>query len=131
VTGDGWAQTIKPVVTKHHEPCNELGAVARSTQCEKRSLKEVRELSEPTRPGTGDNSSSQAGAKSGIKPGSASSSSSIWNLLLLLPYVGLLWLPFYAKAEPQVGGFPFFYWYQFLWVFVTMVLIEVVYRRTR
>lgn len=88
-------------------------------------------MSEPTGPGAGNNPSSQAGAKNGIKPGGASSGGSIWYLLLLLPYVALLWLPFYAKAEPQVGGFPFFYWYQFLWVFVTMVLIEVVYRRTR
>lgn len=52
-------------------------------------------------------------------------------MLLLLPYIGLLWLPFYAKAEPRLWGFPFFYWYQFLWVFITMALIELVYRRTR
>jgi hypothetical protein len=54
-----------------------------------------------------------------------------WSFLLLLPYFGLLWMPLYAKAEPRLGGFPFFYWYQFLWVFITMVLIEFVYRRTR
>ncbi|MGA7683495.1 MAG: DUF3311 domain-containing protein [Terriglobales bacterium] len=54
-----------------------------------------------------------------------------WCFLLLLPYIGLLWLPFYAKAEPRLLGFPFFYWYQFAWVFVTMFLIDFVYRRTR
>jgi len=54
-----------------------------------------------------------------------------WFVLLLLPYIGLLWLPFYAKAEPRLLGFPFFYWYQFAWVLLTMFLIDFVYRRTR
>lgn len=82
--------------------------------------------------GPGVDSSRQTRAESGVKSGvAARSRNSRWYLLLLLPYVGLLWLPFYAKGEPQLWGFPFFYWYQFLWVFVTMLLIEVVYRRTR
>ena len=76
--------------------------------------------------------STVSSAKSGAKPGVASSSGNWrWNLLLLLPYIGLLWMPFYAKADPRLWGFPFFYWYQFLWVFLTMVLIEFVRRRTR
>jgi hypothetical protein len=54
-----------------------------------------------------------------------------WCFLLLLPYIGLLWLPFYAKAQPRLLGFPFFYWYQFAWVFLTMFLIDFVSRRTR
>jgi Protein of unknown function (DUF3311) len=76
--------------------------------------------------------SEPAGETGGSKPGvRASSGRRQWYWLLLLPYVGLLWMPFYAKAEPQLGGIPFFYWYQFLWVFITMVLIELVYRSTR
>jgi hypothetical protein len=50
------------------------------------------------------------------------------RLILLLPFIGLLWLPFYNKAEPQLWGFPFFYWYQFIWVFVTSILIWIVYQ---
>jgi hypothetical protein len=50
------------------------------------------------------------------------------RLILLLPFIGLLWLPFYNKAEPQLWGFPFFYWYQFIWVFVTSFLIWIVYQ---
>jgi hypothetical protein len=50
------------------------------------------------------------------------------RLLLLLPFIGLLWLPFYNKAEPALWGFPFFYWYQFVWVFVTSILIWIVYQ---
>jgi hypothetical protein len=50
------------------------------------------------------------------------------RLLLLLPFIGLLWVPFYNKAEPDLWGFPFFYWYQFIWVFVTSILIWIVYQ---
>ena len=32
--------------------------------------------------------------------------------LLILPFVGLLWLPFYNDTMPAILGFPFFYWYQ-------------------
>ncbi|MFP3562474.1 DUF3311 domain-containing protein, partial [Paraburkholderia sp. SIMBA_049] len=42
----------------------------------------------------------------------------LW-LILLLPYVALLWLPFYNDTRPSFAGFPFFYWYQFLWVPLT------------
>lgn len=55
----------------------------------------------------------------------------LWYLLLAAPYVGLLWVPLYAKAEPQLWGFPFFYWYQFAWVLVSAGLTALVYRMTR
>jgi Protein of unknown function (DUF3311) len=51
----------------------------------------------------------------------------LW-LILLIPYVALLWLPFYNDRMPSIAGFPFFYWYQFLWVPVTSLLIYLVYR---
>jgi hypothetical protein len=54
-----------------------------------------------------------------------------WYVLLVLPYVGLLWVPFYARDTPELLGFPFFYWYQFAWVPVTALLTWVVYRRVR
>src|SRR6202012_2637837 len=49
-------------------------------------------------------------------------------VLLLVPFVGLLWVPFYNFTEPSLFGFPFFYWYQFAWVPITSVLIWLVYR---
>jgi hypothetical protein len=55
----------------------------------------------------------------------------LWYLLLLLPFVGLLWVPFYAKHDPELFGLPFFYWYQFAWVPVTAVITWFVYRRVR
>jgi len=51
--------------------------------------------------------------------------------LLLIPYVALLWLPFYNEAHPSLMGFPFFYWYQLLWVPLTSLILYVVYRWVR
>jgi hypothetical protein len=51
----------------------------------------------------------------------------VW-LLLLLPFIGLLWVPFYNHELPSLFGFPFFYWYQFLWVPITSLLVWIVYR---
>jgi Protein of unknown function (DUF3311) len=39
-------------------------------------------------------------------------------ILLLIPLAALALVPVYAKADPHLWGFPFFYWYQFLWVFL-------------
>jgi hypothetical protein len=40
------------------------------------------------------------------------------GILLLIPLAALALVPIYAKADPHLWGFPFFYWYQFLWVFL-------------
>jgi hypothetical protein len=39
-------------------------------------------------------------------------------LLVLAPIVALLWVGSYSKEGPQLWGFPFFYWYQLMWVFI-------------
>jgi hypothetical protein len=54
----------------------------------------------------------------------------VW-ILLLLPFIGLLWVPFYNAELPALFGLPFFYWYQLLWVPVTALLIWIVYRSGR
>ena len=51
--------------------------------------------------------------------------------LLLLPFLGLLWVPFYNQHDPVLFGFPFFYWYQLAWVPLTVILTVWVYRVTR
>ena len=51
--------------------------------------------------------------------------------LLLIPYVGLLWVPFYNFREPAASGIPFFYWYQLAWVPVTALLTWLAYRSVR
>src|SRR5215204_7062588 len=35
------------------------------------------------------------------------------GVLLAIPIVALMLVNTYAKKEPVVGGFPFFFWYQF------------------
>ena len=50
------------------------------------------------------------------------------RLLLLLPLVGLLSVPFYNVRDPVLLGFPFFYWYQLAWVPLTALITYVVYR---
>jgi len=66
-----------------------------------------------------------------IMPPTREKSLGLWALLLLVPFVALLWVPFYNSTEPTLLGFPFFYWYQFLWVPITSLLILIVYLKTR
>jgi hypothetical protein len=54
-----------------------------------------------------------------------------WYVLLLVPFVATLWVPFYNKLEPAVGGVPFFYWYLFLWIAIGALLTGIVYFATR
>lgn len=51
--------------------------------------------------------------------------------LLLVPFLGLLYVPFYNRSEPVLWGFPFFYWYQLLWVPITVLVLWMVYRSMR
>ncbi|WP_051114071.1 DUF3311 domain-containing protein [Actinopolymorpha alba] len=44
------------------------------------------------------------------------------GVLLALPFLGTLWVSSYSRVEPRLGGFPFFYWYQFLWIFLSAIL---------
>jgi hypothetical protein len=66
-------------------------------------------------------------------PKNHSRAAGLWSLrmwvLLLLPFIGLLWVPFYNFQEPALFGFPFFYWYQLAWVPLSSLLIWLVYRR--
>ena len=40
------------------------------------------------------------------------------GVLLLVPIAALMWVPSYSREDPELFGFPFFFWYQFLWVFL-------------
>ena len=53
------------------------------------------------------------------------------RLLLLLPFIGLILVPLYNTREPELFGFPFFYWYQLAWVPLTSILTFIVYRSVR
>ncbi|HEY2574849.1 MAG TPA: DUF3311 domain-containing protein [Streptosporangiaceae bacterium] len=49
------------------------------------------------------------------------------TILLLAALVGTLWVPFYARSTPKLGDFPFFYWYQLIWVPIVAVLSWLAY----
>ena len=69
-------------------------------------------------------------ATSGQAPPTKRSRAGIWILitvLLLASMVATLWVPFYAHAKPELGGFPFFYWYQLIWVPIVAVLSWLAY----
>jgi membrane protein implicated in regulation of membrane protease activity len=53
------------------------------------------------------------------------------HALLVLPFAAILWVPLYARTEPRLGGLPFFYWYQFAWIVLTLALMTLSYRLLR
>ncbi|WP_433373396.1 DUF3311 domain-containing protein [Streptosporangium sp. CA-115845] len=63
-----------------------------------------------------------------------SRTSSPWAKLsivaLWMPFPALLWVGGYAGAEPRLLGLPFFYWYQFLWIFLSSGLTWCAYLHT-
>ncbi len=40
---------------------------------------------------------------------------------------GTLIVPIYTRSSPKLGSFPFFYWYQLLWVPVVALLTTICY----
>ena len=54
------------------------------------------------------------------------------HLLLVLPYLAVLWPPFYNRLTPALAGIPFFYWYQMLWIAIgALVLLPVYFAEER
>ena len=49
------------------------------------------------------------------------------TILLLVAVLGTLIVPIYARSNPYLGKFPFFYWYQLLWVPVVALLTTICY----
>ena len=46
---------------------------------------------------------------------------------VIVPFVAVLWVPIFDKDKPEVAGFPFFFWWQLLWVAVTAALMGLAY----
>jgi hypothetical protein len=55
------------------------------------------------------------------------SRASLWRLLLLLPVLAVLAVPVFNRTGPALWGFPFFYWYQMLWVILCSAAAGVVF----
>ena len=54
-----------------------------------------------------------------------------WRLLLLVPVVATLWVPWFSRLEPTLFGVPFFYWYLIAWVPAAAACTATVYFKTR
>jgi membrane protein implicated in regulation of membrane protease activity len=50
------------------------------------------------------------------------------GILLLIPTVMPLMANIYAREEPKLLDFPFFFWYQFLWIPIAATLTYIAYR---
>jgi Protein of unknown function (DUF3311) len=51
-----------------------------------------------------------------------------WLLILLIvPFIVLLYPPFYNVRQPEFIGIPFFYWFQLLWILITATITAIVY----
>lgn len=55
---------------------------------------------------------------------------SAWNLLLLVPLLMLI-TPWFNHDSPRLVGLPFFYWFQFVFVFVGVACVWIVYAMTK
>ncbi|HEY1613746.1 MAG TPA: DUF3311 domain-containing protein [Rhizomicrobium sp.] len=53
------------------------------------------------------------------------------QLLLGLPFIAVICVPFYNRVGPELLGIPFFYWYQLLWIPLGAALLYPVYRSGR
>jgi hypothetical protein len=62
-----------------------------------------------------------------LRPRPGRAAKPIAAFLLLMPFVALLWVSSYAKTEPRLLGFPFFFWYQLLWVFLSSAMTGCAY----
>ncbi|MDQ2837553.1 MAG: DUF3311 domain-containing protein [Actinomycetota bacterium] len=49
------------------------------------------------------------------------------TVLLAIPVLALLIVPIYARKAPELWGFPFFYWYQLLWVLLCGLFTSAAY----
>jgi hypothetical protein len=53
------------------------------------------------------------------------------TVLLAAAVIGTLWVPFYNHLTPALGGLPFFYWYQLMWVPIVAILAAAAYLLNR
>jgi Protein of unknown function (DUF3311) len=49
------------------------------------------------------------------------------RFLLVIPFLLVVWVPFYNRIEPKLGGVPFFYWYQLSAILVGAAVALTVY----
>ena len=70
-------------------------------------------------------------SKPAVQSAPASGNKTGWKLLLVIPYLALCFPGLYARTSPELFGFPFFYWHQFLWVILTSILLGIIYLKLK
>lgn len=53
-----------------------------------------------------------------------------WNLVLLVPLLVLV-TPMFNADGPRLFGLPYFYWFQFVFVFIGVLCVAIVYIATK
>jgi Protein of unknown function (DUF3311) len=61
-------------------------------------------------------------ARPGRRPATSPARLAAVTVMLTVAVIGALWVPIYARTLPELGDFPFFYWYQLVLVPVTAAL---------
>jgi hypothetical protein len=54
-----------------------------------------------------------------------------WTWLLIVPLLGTLFPFIYNTRDPELIGIPFFYWYQMLWIPLSVLCTLTVYQKTK
>ncbi len=49
------------------------------------------------------------------------------RFLLIIPFLLVVWVPFYNRIEPTLGDIPFFYWYQLAAILLGAAVAVTVY----
>ncbi len=65
------------------------------------------------------------------KPPRTTRNRGVWwivGILLLIPTLMPLLVPLYAQENPKLFDFPFFFWYQFLWIPIAATLTFAAYK---
>mgnify|MGYP001626166210 FL=1 len=47
------------------------------------------------------------------------------GILFVIPWVLYTLLPIYNTIQPELGGVPFFYWFQTLWLLISAILFVI------
>jgi len=48
-------------------------------------------------------------------------------ICVVAPFIAVLYVTIYDRQKPEVAGFPFFFWWQLLWVAITAGLMGLAY----
>jgi hypothetical protein len=64
-------------------------------------------------------------------PSAGSAHKRRWLLpLIFIPFLPVLYVPFFNRLDPTLAGIPFYYWFQMLWIPISAAITYVVYLAT-